>query len=162
MLSTIMNMLLYSFTKQCHVYFCGWCSRKCCYSGITVPFLRVRDQPASFSTLTVILCHKPTMLFLDLKFLWWKETLVINLIRNILHISLVPFGVPHDFTYFPSIFSFSVSNSIHYLQKCADLICDMHGGNILPCSLEIWMVEDSPWRLLVYTSLALCLQGIGY
>lgn len=29
---------------------------------------------------------------------------------------------------------------------CADLICDMHGGNILPCTLRVWMVEDY-WSL---------------
>lgn len=43
-----------------------------------------------------------------------------------------------NFTYFPSIF---LCLSLTLFQKCADLICDKHGGNILPYSLEVWMVE---------------------
>lgn len=51
--------------------------------------------------------------------------------------------MPPNFTYFPSIF---LSLSLTLFRKCADLICDMHGGNILPCSLAVWMVEDY-WSL---------------
>lgn len=51
--------------------------------------------------------------------------------------------MPPNFTYFPSIF---LSLSLTVFRKCADLIRDMHGGTILPCSLVVWMVENY-WSL---------------